>query len=83
MAHGTGYNGGRQPVMGSAPGVGRLNWNGSGEGVTPASPAGTSGGICASMLITGVGVDSLTPPEEQAASRSNIRRNGIRLKGMG
>ena len=33
MAHGTGYKGGRQPEIGSAPGVGRVKRNGSKVGV--------------------------------------------------
>ena len=33
MAHGTGYKGGRQPEIGSEPGVGRLKRNGSNVGV--------------------------------------------------
>jgi len=68
MAQGIGYKGGRQAETGSAPGVGRLNWNGAGEGVKIASlPAS---GWFVSSTITGVGFD---PPNalEQAESVSN------------
>src|SRR5581483_1903385 len=55
MAHGTGYNGGRQPEMGGAPGVGKSNRNGSSVGV--AASIGTSGLAPVKPATTGVGLE--------------------------
>lgn len=67
-----GYNGGRQPETGSAPGVGRLNWNGTGEGVNNASI--WTSGCPAASAITGVGPD---PPVMLEQAERIINKNKL------
>lgn len=62
-------------MTGSAPGVGRLNWNGSGEGEITAS-IWTSGWSSTSKM-TAVGVASPTSAEEQAV-KININKKAVR-----
>jgi hypothetical protein len=66
-----GYSGGRQPEIGSEPGVGSVNRKGSVVGVGGAS-YGTRGGAAKSGAAAGVGLSLLKGEQEERMRRMKI-----------